>query len=133
MSSWYSRSLFLIKPSLTTDLLRLSKAKPRKKKMMAIRIGGKVKTSKVLIAVKILRDLHCDDVGAAVDSLNGLLDSYIRPARVIDISYQIVSIAGIDGTDENDISEDEYQVGCVIFTGLSTSPYLMIVEEFHNH
>ena len=48
MSSWYSRSLFLMKPSLTTDLLRLSKAKPRKKKMMAMRIGGKVKTSRVL-------------------------------------------------------------------------------------
>ena len=48
MRSWYSRSLFLMKPSLTTDLLRFSKAKPRKKKMMPIRIGGKVKTSRAL-------------------------------------------------------------------------------------
>jgi 3-dehydroquinate dehydratase len=41
-----------MKPSLTTDLLRLSKAKPRKKKIMAMRIGGKVKTSRVLKQVK---------------------------------------------------------------------------------
>lgn len=108
MSSWYSRSLFLMKPSLTTDLLRLSKAKPRKKKMMAMRIGGKVKTSRALKIVKLFLDLHSNDVGSAIDGLNGLLDSYIRPARVIDIPYQIVSIAGIDGTDEHDIREDEY-------------------------
>lgn len=108
MSSWYSRSLFLMKPSLTTDLLRLSRAKPRKKKIMAMRIGGKVKTSRALKVVKLFLDLHSDDVGAAVDGLNSLLDSYIRPARVIDIPYQIVSIAGIDGTDEHDIREDEY-------------------------
>ena len=52
---------------------------------------------------------------------------------MINIPDQIVSIAGIDSTDEHDICEDEYQVGCVIFTGLSTSPDLMIVEDFHNH
>ena len=52
---------------------------------------------------------------------------------MIDIPDQIVSIAGIDSTYDYDIREDEYQVGCVIFTGLSTSPDLMIVEEFHNH
>jgi hypothetical protein len=97
-----------MKPSLTTDLLRLSKAKPRKKKMMAMRIGGKVKTSRALKIVKLFLDLHSNDVGSAIDGLNGLLDSYIRPARVIDIPYQIVSIAGIDGTDEHDIREDEY-------------------------
>lgn len=108
MRSWYSRSLFLMKPSLTTDLLRLSKAKPRKKKIMAMRIGGKVKTSRALKRVNLLRDLHGDDVGTAVDGLNGLFDSYIRPAGVIDIPYQIVSVAAIDGTDEHDIREDEY-------------------------
>jgi hypothetical protein len=97
-----------MKPSLTTDLLRLSKAKPRKKKIMAMRIGGKVKTSRALKIVKLFLDLHSDDVGAAVDGLNSLLNSYIRPARVIDIPYQIISIAGIDGTDEHDIREDEY-------------------------
>ena len=75
---------------------------------MAMRIGGKVKTSRVLKVGKILQDLHGDNVGAAVDSLNGLFDSKIRPARVIDIPDQIVSIAGIDCSDEHDIREDEY-------------------------
>jgi hypothetical protein len=97
-----------MKPSLTTDLLRLSKAKPRKKKMMAMRIGGKVKTSRALKEVKLFQVLHGDDVGSAVDGLNGLLDSYIRSARVINIPYQIVSVAGIDCSDEHDIREDEY-------------------------
>jgi hypothetical protein len=97
-----------MKPSLTTDLLRLSRAKPRKKKIMAMRIGGKAKTSRALKIVKLFLDLHSDDVGSAIDGLNSLLYSNIRPARVIDIPYQIVSIAGIDGTDEHDIREDEY-------------------------
>jgi hypothetical protein len=60
------------------------------------------------VRFKLFLDLHSDDVGSAIDGLNSLLDSYIRPARVIDIPYQIVSIAGIDGTDEHDIREDKY-------------------------
>ena len=109
MSSWYSRSLFLMKPSLTTDLFRLSKAKPRKKKMMAMRIGGNVKTSRALKVFMLIHcDLHGDDVRSAIDGLYGLLDSYVRAARVIDIPNQIVSVAGIDGTDEHNIREDEY-------------------------
>ena len=85
------------------------------------------------MVVKLLRDIHGNDVGAAIYGLNSLLHPYIRSAGVIDIPYQIVSIAGIDGTDEHDISEDEDQIGCVIFTGLRTSSDLMVVENFHNH
>ena len=80
--------MFLINPSLTTDLFRFNRANPKKKNIMAIRIGGKVNTSRALdhLGLEGMLYLHCDDVSPTVDSLDRIKHPSVGPTRMANVS-----------------------------------------------
>ena len=76
--------------------------------------------------------LHADDVGFGVEYVEGMGNTLIGATRVRDFTDQVVTIRGINNTDEYQVCENEDQVAGVIITRMGTIRVLSIVNVLHN-